>query len=61
MKTDIYLHSHLLDEALIRSVKLQPATSIDDTVEHLLARYGREARICVMPEGPLAIPFLLEA
>jgi len=61
LNSDIYLHSHLLDEAIIRSVKLQPATSLQDTIEHLLTRYGQEARICVMPEGPLAIPFIREA
>jgi len=55
---DIYLYSHILDADVIRSVKLNPSTSVETTLDSLLERYGRAARICVMPEGPLTIPYL---
>jgi nickel-dependent lactate racemase len=55
---DIYLYSHLLPEEQARQVKLNPSPSIEDTVEALLGRFGRSARICVMPEGPLTIPYI---
>jgi nickel-dependent lactate racemase len=58
LNADIYLHSHLLDDETIRSVKLRPAASLQKTLDDLLDHYGPQARICVMPEGPLTIPYI---
>jgi nickel-dependent lactate racemase len=54
---DVYVYStHLTDED-IRRAMLRPCHSVEETVAMLLKRYGPEARICVLPEGPMTIPF----
>ena len=58
VEKNIYLYSHLLPEEKMRQVKLNPSPSIEATVETLLDRFGQSARICVMPEGPLTIPYI---
>ncbi|GAB4401132.1 MAG: nickel-dependent lactate racemase [Anaerolineales bacterium] len=56
MKADVYVRSDYLDAATLRSVMLQPCDSIEATVARLLERYGPDATICVLPEGPMTIP-----
>ncbi|MCX7682121.1 MAG: nickel-dependent lactate racemase [Anaerolineae bacterium] len=57
-RADVYVKSDYLSDAEIRAALLLPCHSIEETVEELLARYGPEARICVLPEGPQTIPTL---
>ncbi len=59
-RADIYLYSHNLTDAQIRGALLTPCRSIEQTVEALRARYGRDASICVLPEGPQTIPYVRE-
>lgn len=54
----VYLYSDHLDDEEIRRAWLQPCRDIAAAVEQLLQRYGSEARICVLPEGPMTIPTL---
>lgn len=57
-KAQVFVHTdHLSDEQLARAM-LKPARSIEDTIGELLKQYGREARICVLPEGPVTIPYV---
>ena len=35
-----------------------PCRIIEATVEHLQSKYGPDARICVIPEGPQTIPYI---
>jgi len=53
----VYLHSSLPEDA-VRAAHLVPCADISATVQALLARLPAGARIAVLPEGPLTIPYL---
>lgn len=57
-KADVYFYSENLSDEQIRSAWLRPCHSIEATVDELLAKYGRDASICVLPEGPQTIPYI---
>jgi nickel-dependent lactate racemase len=59
-KADVYFYSENLSEEQIRSAWLKPARSIEATVDELLAKYGRNASICILPEGPQTITYICE-
>jgi nickel-dependent lactate racemase len=61
MKADIYVKSSYLDEATIQRAMLNTCVSVEDTIANLLDQYGADATICVMPEGPMTIPYVVEA
>jgi lactate racemase len=58
LKAEVHVYSDGLSDQQIRRALFVPCRSIEDTVAHLLARYGPAARICVMPDGPLTIPYV---
>ena len=60
-KADVYFCSENLTDEQIRSALLRPSRSIEATVNELLSKYGRDASICVLPEGPQTIPYIHEA
>ena len=55
-RADVYVKSSYLSDDEIRSALLRPCHRIEETLAELLVRYGPEARICVLPEGPQTIP-----
>ncbi len=55
------MRSDNLTDDQIRSALLKPCRRIEDTVEELLGRCGRDATICVLPEGPQTIPYVMIA
>jgi len=57
-KADVYLFSHNLTDEQIGRALLQPCRDIAGTLERLLRVYGRDASICVLPEGPQTIPYI---
>jgi lactate racemase len=57
-KADIYVFSEILTAEQIRSALLLPCDDIAATVEMLRHRYGQDARIGILPEGPQTIPYL---
>jgi len=57
-KADVYFYSENLSAEQIESAWLKPCHSIEATVDELLAKYGRDASICVLPEGPQTIPYI---
>lgn len=59
LKADCYLYS-TLDPETVRKAMFKPITSVEETIDSLLAKYGKEARIAVMPLGPLTIPYVKE-
>ncbi len=59
LKADVYVRSDNLTDEQIRSALLMPCHRIEDTVEELLGRRGRDATICVLPEGPQTIPYVV--
>jgi lactate racemase len=52
--------SHLSDDDLA-SAHLEQTTDISATVAKALYEAGPEARLCVLPEGPQTIPYLMDA
>jgi lactate racemase len=58
LKADVYIYTQHLSEAQIRSALLTPCPDIEATTRDLLRKYGPQARICVLPEGPQTIPYL---
>jgi lactate racemase len=60
LKADVYVRSDNLTDAQIRSALLEPCARIEDTTSALLAKYGPDARICVLPEGPQTIPYVAD-
>ena len=53
-RTRVALHSGLADD-LVRSAQLSPAPDITATVQAELQRLGPDARVGVLPEGPLTV------
>lgn len=57
-KADVHVRSDGLTDDQIRAALLHPSRRVEDTIAELLAKYGRGASICVMPEGPQTIPYI---
>jgi lactate racemase len=60
-KADVYLYSHNLADEQIEQALLRPCRDIAATVGRLLDFYGRDASICILPEGPQTIPYVANA
>lgn len=58
LKADVYVYADSLSDAQIRESLLLPCRSIEATIAELRSRYGAEASICVLPEGPQTIPYV---
>ena len=50
LKANVYVHSNHLTASQIRGAMLEPCENIEKTIQQLLARYGQNATICVLPE-----------
>jgi nickel-dependent lactate racemase len=60
-KSHVYFYSENLTDEQISGALLRPCHNIESTVDDLLDEYGRDASICVLPEGPQTIPYIHEA
>lgn len=58
LKADVYLYSKL-DPKKVKSAHLEPVSNIDRLILDLVSRYGPNTRICILPEGPQTIPYLV--
>lgn len=56
-RADVHLYSSL-DDQTVRDAMLTPCKSIEQTVALLLERYGPDATIAVLPEGPQTVPYV---
>jgi nickel-dependent lactate racemase len=57
-RADVYVKSRYLADDEIRGALFRPCHRVEETLAGLLARYGPDARICVLPEGPQTIPYV---
>jgi len=57
-KADVYVCSSCLSSNLLESLMLQPCSDIKKTIEVLIEKYGPDTSICVLPQGPLTIPYI---
>jgi nickel-dependent lactate racemase len=58
LRAEVHVYSDGLTNAQIEQALLIPCRNIEQTVAQLRAKYGPEARICAIPEGPQTIPYL---
>jgi lactate racemase len=56
-QAEVVLRSSLTDD-LVRRAFLRPCPDIGDAVRQRLAALGPHARVAVLPQGPLTIPYL---
>lgn len=56
-RANILVYSSLSDE-IIRAAHLKPCRDIAATVAETLGKIGGQARVAVLPQGPLTIPYL---
>lgn len=56
-KARVLVHSSLPDE-VIRATHLTPCHDIGEAVRENLEKIGSDARVAVLPQGPLTIPYL---
>ena len=57
-KANVYFYSKNLSDEQITGAMMRPCRSIEATVDTLIQKYGRDASICVLPEGPQSIPYI---
>ena len=57
-KADVYFYSKNLSDEQITGAMLRPCHSIEAMVDKLIQKHGRDASICVLPEGPQSIPYI---
>ena len=58
LKADVCVKTSYLSDEQIREALLLPCHSIEETLAQLLERYGPDATICVLPEGPQTVPYV---
>ena len=58
LHADVYVYSDGLSDEQIERALFKPCRNIEATVAQLLEKYGPQARICVLPEGPQTIAYL---
>jgi nickel-dependent lactate racemase len=54
---DVYVYSSLSSEDVEKAM-FKPINDIERTIDELLNKFGRDARVAVMPLGPLTIPYI---
>lgn len=58
---DVYVYSGGLTERQIRDALFVPSADVGTTVKMLKEEVGKDARICVLPEGPQTVAYLKNA
>ncbi len=59
-RAEVFLKADGLSVADVRAAHLTPTSDVGATVRAQLDRFGRGARVCVLPEGPQTIPYLAD-
>lgn len=57
MKADCFLYSTLADET-VRRAQITPIANVEETLTELIQRLGPQARVAILPWGPLTIPYV---
>jgi len=57
-KARVHLKADGLSDEQIRGAHLDPCRDVPETAERLLAHYGPDARLAVLPQGPQTIPYV---
>ncbi len=56
-RAEVQVHSSL-DDHTLRQIHVEPCRDISGTVSRRLEKLGPQARVAVLPQGPLTIPYL---
>jgi lactate racemase len=59
-RAEVYVYSDGLSDEQISRALFIPCRDIETTLSRLFDKFGPQARLCVMPEGPQLIPYLNE-
>lgn len=59
IKARVIMRTDHLGAAELSKAHLESTDHLADTIETLLAEYGPDARICVLPTGPQTIPYVV--
>ena len=54
----VSLYTDKLDDETVRKSLFSPVQDPEALIRDILEKHGRDARICVLPEGPLTIPYI---
>lgn len=54
----VSLYTDKLDDETVRNALFNPVQDPEALIREILEKYGRDARVCVLPEGPLTIPYI---
>jgi nickel-dependent lactate racemase len=57
-RADVYVYSDGLTDEQIQRALFIPCRDLEQTISQLQEKYGPQARMCVIPEGPQTIPYL---
>ena len=57
-RSRVILHTSYLSDAELAEAHLEQTPDVEATVRHLLEDAGPDARVCVLPYGPLTVPYL---
>ena len=58
LHADVYVYSEGLTDTQIRAALFTPSRDVTETVRALQQKYGQQARICVLPDGPQTIAYV---
>ena len=58
LKADVYVRADGLSDQQIKDCLLRPCRRIEETLAGLLSKGGGRPSICVLPEGPITIPYV---
>ena len=57
-RSRVIVHTSYLSDEELSEAHLEQTADVEATVWHLLDAAGPEARVCVLPYGPLTVPYL---
>jgi nickel-dependent lactate racemase len=57
-RSRVIVHTSYLSDAELAEAHLEQTADVEATVRHLLEDAGPQARLCVLPYGPLTIPYV---
>jgi nickel-dependent lactate racemase len=57
-RSRVIVHTSYLSDAELAAAHLEQTPDVEATVRHLLEDAGPEGRVCVLPYGPLTVPYV---
>lgn len=58
LQATVYLYSSLPAD-VVRAAQLLPVADLQATIDRLLQQFGPAARVAVLPEGPVMVPYIM--